>query len=239
MGKHGKYWSLVGVIGAFFLLATPANATPCRQALALGLDVSGSVDAHEYRLQLDGLAAALSNAQVRDALLAMPHIPVRLAVYEWSAPNDQRVIVPWAEITDPAALNAAIARLGATIRAPFGPSTALGMGMTFGGKLLASQGECWTHTLDISGDGQSNTGPRPQDVRDVIGLDGITINALVIGDGGEAPGNLNTYFKTLVIRGIGAFSEQADGFAAYEQAMVKKLLRELQGLMVSEVILHP
>lgn len=30
----------------------------CRLALALGLDVSGSVDSREYRLQLDGLANA-------------------------------------------------------------------------------------------------------------------------------------------------------------------------------------
>lgn len=240
MGKHGKYWALVGVFATtLILLAVPANATPCRQALALGLDVSGSVDAREYRLQLDGLAAALSNTQVRDALLTMPHTPVRLAIYEWSAPGDQRVILPWTDITDSAALEAITRQITAITRAPFGPSTALGMGMIFGGQLLASQGECWRRTLDISGDGRSNTGPRPQDVRDLAGLAGITVNALVVGTGGEAQGNLSAYFKTLVIQGLGAFTEQADSFAAYEQAMVKKLLRELQGAMVSELVLRP
>ncbi|MFC6686684.1 DUF1194 domain-containing protein [Jhaorihella thermophila] len=61
-------------------------AAACRHALALGLDVSGSVDGREYRLQLDGLAAALRDPRVKQALLAMPAAPVRIAVFEWSGP---------------------------------------------------------------------------------------------------------------------------------------------------------
>ena len=41
----------------------------CRQALALGLDVSGSVDEAEYQLQLQGLAAALIRDDVRASLI--------------------------------------------------------------------------------------------------------------------------------------------------------------------------
>ena len=51
---------------AGWLLADPGTAA-CRQALALGLDVSGSVDACEYRLQIDGLAQAL-DVKVKDFL---------------------------------------------------------------------------------------------------------------------------------------------------------------------------
>ena len=47
----------------------------CRQALALGLDVSGSVDALEYRLQLDGVAGALLDPEVIGAFLAFPDAP--------------------------------------------------------------------------------------------------------------------------------------------------------------------
>ena len=50
--------------------ARPAQAAACRQALALGLDVSGSVDTDEYRLQLDGLAAALTSPEVVSALIS-------------------------------------------------------------------------------------------------------------------------------------------------------------------------
>ena len=47
-------------------------AAACRQALAIGLDISGSVDEAEYRLQLDGLASALLNPDVQKAFLAIP-----------------------------------------------------------------------------------------------------------------------------------------------------------------------
>lgn len=248
MGQHGKHRPLVAKLVAALLaaaclavaaLAAPAPASAnCRQALAMGLDVSGSVDANEYRLQLDGLAAALGHQDVVAALLAMPSAPVRLAIYEWSAPGDQRLLLPWTDITDSQALAAIIARLHATTRAPAGPSTALGVAMSYGARLLATQSECWKRTLDISGDGRSNTGPRPQDVARRPELEGITVNALVIGPGNETRGDLSAYFKTLVIRGPDAFVEQADAFAAYEQAMVRKLLRELQGLAMSELDLR-
>ena len=54
--------------------ATPAAAA-CRLALSLGLDVSSSVDAREYRLQTEGLAAALTAPEVREAFLATPGSP--------------------------------------------------------------------------------------------------------------------------------------------------------------------
>ena len=233
MGKHGKYRALVGVIA---LTASHAAAAPCRQALAMGLDVSGSVDATEYRLQLDGLAAALDTREVRDTLLSMQNAPVQLTVYEWSAPGDQRILVPWTAITSEAVLTMVTRRLTATSRVPLGPSTAIGTSMAYGANLLTRQQHCWKRTLDISGDGRSNTGPRPQDARKLAIFAGITVNALVIDNGGEARGDLNGYFTSLVIHGPDAFTEQADDFAAYERAMVRKLLRELQGLAVSEVV---
>ncbi|NNE51708.1 MAG: DUF1194 domain-containing protein, partial [Sulfitobacter sp.] len=60
-------------------LPLPASAA-CRQALALGLDVSGSVDAREYRLQLGGLAAAFDAPLVREKILSMPDAPVVVLV---------------------------------------------------------------------------------------------------------------------------------------------------------------
>ncbi len=236
MDKHGKYRPLVAALAASLLLTgTPAGAA-CRQALAMGLDVSGSVDAAEYRLQLDGLAAALTSAEVQDVLLAMPGAPVRLTVFEWSAPQDQRLVLPWVEITGAPDLQAVATTLRAVTRTPTGPSTALGVALRHGAGLLAEQSTCWTRTLDISGDGRSNTGPDPRDVREHPDLAGITVNALVIGSGNEARGDLNAYFETLVIHGPDAFYEQADSFDGYEAAMIRKLLRELQGLAVSEVM---
>ena len=153
----------------------------CRQALALGLDVSGSVDAREYRLQMGGLAAALSAPRVRDKLLVMPDAPVRIMVYEWSGPGDQAIVVPWTVIDSLARLNTVVATLEQTTRRDASPGTALGVAMSDGARHLAAQSECWKRTLDISGDGKSNLGPRPRDVKTRMAAAGITINALVIG----------------------------------------------------------
>ncbi|MDE9450564.1 DUF1194 domain-containing protein [Aliiroseovarius sp. Z3] len=207
--------------------------TPCRQALALGLDVSGSVDEGEYRLQLDGLAAALEHADVLRALLSQPDRPIQIAVYEWSGPSHQRLLQDWATITDRTVVASIANRLRGTARIKADPSTGIGAAMIYGQRLLAGR-KCETRTLDISGDGPTNTGPRPQDVRYLSGFNGITINGLVIGSG-DADTDLVTYYKELVIHGFGRFVEQADDFKDYEDAMARKLLRELRGIVVSDL----
>lgn len=217
-----------------------ATAQSCRQALALGLDVSGSVDATEYRLQLDGLAAALTSGPVRAALLSDTGAPVRIAVYEWSGPTEQTQVLNWTVIDSDAALTAAAARLRAHQRGPRDLTTGLGAAVQFGGVLLAQQPDCWKRTLDISGDGPSNAGPRPQDIRTLP--PGVTVNALAIGLAGQATGDiraadikeLSSYFRAYVIRGPDAFVETALGFSDYAAAMERKLLRELQAVVLGQ-----
>ncbi|MFK7837966.1 MAG: DUF1194 domain-containing protein [Sulfitobacter sp.] len=228
---------LCGLLG----LAAGPLAAQCRQALALGLDVSGSVDAREYRLQMGGVATALDAPEVRDKLFAMPSAPVRLMVFEWSGPADQAIVVPWTEIRDAAALDQVIETLRQTVRRDASPGTALGVAMSEGERHLAVQSACWKRTLDISGDGKSNLGPRPREVRDRLEQSGITINALVIGiddpnigDVRQAEiGELSSYFNAEVILGPDAFVQTALGFADYARAMTEKLVRELDGLVFS------
>lgn len=222
-------------------LAQPADAA-CRQALALGLDVSGSVDAREYRLQVDGLAAALMDEEVSAALLSTPDTPVRIAAYEWSGQGQIRMLVPWTEITGEGARDAVAARLRAILRVPGDPATALGPAMAFGAELLRQQADCWRLTLDVSGDGRANAGPRPRDVRADGSLAGITVNALVIALDNDNPrdnqdvgiAELTAYFRAEVIQGPDSFIETALGFDDYARAMKRKLLRELQVLVLGE-----
>lgn len=225
---------------AMGVLGSAVQAT-CRQALALGLDVSGSVDADEYRLQLDGLAAALGDPEVMAALLGQPEAPVRIAVYEWSTHGDERLLVDWTEIADAAALSSLQSRLRGTLRATMRPSTGLGHALEVGFALLEQQPACWRRTLDISGDGKANAGRRPQDVSTTP--TGVTVNGLVIGSddvrqGDERQvqvGELAAYFTAYVIRGPVAFVEAAIGFADYEDAMRRKLLRELAVLAIGQL----
>lgn len=235
MGQHEKHWPLVKfAIFWYFLLCSVLQAD-CRQALAIGLDVSGSVDAREYRLQMDGLAAALQHVDVKDALFAMPSTPVHLAVYEWSGPQDQHLIAGWTRIEDLKALNQFSARLRATKRTIGAPATAVGNSMLYGAALLSKQSDCWTHTLDLSADGPSNSGPRPREIKRHPLLQKMTVNALVIKAAQkDLKGlDLTKYYRSEVILGPTSFAQEAIGFEAFEAAMVQKLLRELQGLAVS------
>lgn len=215
---------------------------PCRQALAFALDVSGSVDSREYRLQLDGLASALRHPDVMQALLAMPGTPVELAAFEWSGPSDQTMVMPWKRIASQGDILEVSALLQNTRRAPSDQTTALGEAMRYGARLLGQRDHCWKQTLDISGDGKSNTGTEPVSIR--RGLDvGLTFNALVIGadplDHGDSRqaeiGELSSYFNANVISGPDSFVQVAIGFDDYERAMVLKLKRELQGFALSSL----
>lgn len=211
------------------LLALPAAAQTCREALALGLDVSGSVDDTEYRLQLEGLARALDHPQVREALFALPGAPVRLMVYEWSGPGDQRVLADWAAIDGTAELAAFRAELLAARRQPMEPTTAIAPAMKYGRAALETQAECWRLVLDVSGDGIHNSGGGPGQVP----MGRITVNGLTIGPGASQP-QLTGYFRAYVLRGPDAFVESALGFRDFEEAMVRKLLKELEILPITQ-----
>lgn len=232
------------IIGLAMLLANTAQAqsqpSQCRQALALGLDVSGSIDAREYRLQLDGLAQAIATPSVRSALLAQPQAPIMLAVYEWSGPKNQFIVVPWTTLSKSEHIDQLIQTLRKTQRRDVSPGTALGHAMNFGVALL-QQTKCWTKTLDVSGDGESNLGPHPRDVKPTLKAQDVTINALVVGSNQAVSGNpretdasqLSAYFEAHVIFGKDAFVETSLGFSGYADAMTRKLLREVKVLQLS------
>ena len=95
-------------------LAAPAGAG-CRLALALAVDVSRSIDAQDYVIQTDGLAAALSDREVREAIFG-PEGEVALAIYHWSGRGSQDLVQPWVILDSPEALDAAIWQVRRTPR---------------------------------------------------------------------------------------------------------------------------
>lgn len=212
-----------------------AAGAVCRQALLLALDVSGSVDSVEYRLQTEGLAHALNRPAVRAALLDAPETPVALAIFEWSSAAHQREIMDWAELRTAADLDAVVTRLVTWPRVPAPETTGLGAALQAADATFARAPRCWRRTLDISGDGKNNDWPLPEDVFAAGALADVTINALVIGSDGPGDedrravqiGELSAYFHAEIIRGPDAFVETALGYDDYARAMERKLLREL------------
>jgi hypothetical protein len=62
-------------------------------ALVLAIDVSGSVDDNRFKLQREGIAAALESEEVAAAVLSGVNQMVEIAAVEWA--EEQRLLVPW------------------------------------------------------------------------------------------------------------------------------------------------
>ena len=93
--------------------------------------------------------------------------------------------------------------------------------------------------IDISGDGNNNSGRSVTDARDDALAKSITINALVIltplaesfrPEHTNPPGGLEKYFQDNVIGGLGAFTVVAESHEAFGRALTKKLIQEIAGL---------
>jgi hypothetical protein len=203
-------------------------------ALVLAVDVSGSVDVKEYRLQLDGIAAALQNPEVSAQILAVPETPVMLTVFEWSNSLYQRVVIDWMALDSAGALDQASATLRAHSTRPKQGATAIGSAMLFADLMFKRGPDCWARKIDISGDGTNNFGPEPEVIREIPAFNNVQINGLVIGSDNTRGKDerqmemmeLSAYFRRRVIHGSGSFIEVAQGFTDFERAMTRKLIRE-------------
>ena len=212
---------------AAFLAALPLPALACRLALALGFDVSRSVDAQDYRVQVDGIVAAFFDREVRDLILR-PAQPVALAIYEWGGAREQALVVDWVTPRSEADLDDLVVRLLLHERS-FGALTAVGAALDFGADLLARAPACDWQTLDLAGDGQSNDGEDPARVYARRDFGRIVVNGLAIGGHESA---ILPYFAREVRRGPGAFVEYTPTHQEFAQAFVRKLRRELREPML-------
>ncbi|MEJ6392344.1 DUF1194 domain-containing protein [Gymnodinialimonas sp. 2305UL16-5] len=210
------------------LAAGPALAQDqCRLALQLGLDVSASVDAGEYRLQVDGLASALIDPSVVDAFLNGPG-PVALSIFEWSGRFQQEVLLDWVMITSEEQLLTIAEDIAASERGSQDFPTALGYALGFASTRFREAPPCLFQTLDISGDGQNNDGFPPVAAYQHFDFDGITVNGLAIGG---ASREIEQYFLAEVIHGPGAFVEYALNHSDFAETMRRKLERELRAMI--------
>lgn len=217
-------------LALIFALALPLPAHACRLALALGFDVSRSVDANDYRVQIDGILAALYDSEVRDLILR-PSQPVALSVFEFSGHREQRVIVDWVTLNSEAEIDEVALRL-LTHERQYGGLTAVGSAIEFGHDLLSRGPSCDWQTLDIAGDGQTNQGQAPRAIYAERNFAGVVVNGLAIG-GHES--SIRGWFERQVIRGPGAFAEFTPRHDAFADAFRRKLLRELREPLLGEV----
>ena len=229
--------------GAVAPAAGARAAAECRLALVMGMDVSASVDAGEYRLMMDGTAAALMAPAVQAAVLDGP--PVAMAAFVWAGAREQAVAADWALIADRAGLRAFAARIAGFARPQGDPMgawsgrTAVGAALLAARTLLDRAPRCDAQTVDLAGDGINNDGVAPGPLR-ATHFAGVTINALAVS--GDLPldhglpadegGQLSAWFSDNVLHGPTAFVESAEDYRDFQRAMTRKLLRELRPPML-------
>ena len=202
------------------LLAAPA-ASACDIALMLAVDVSGSVDGREYRIQMDGLAAALTDRTISGALVASK---AEVALMQWTGSGRQTVVINWTKINHPDDVSAFAFQIATTPRLWQDFSTAIGEALELAIPYFASVDDCDRHVIDISGDGISNEGLSPRDLWPDLAAAGITVNAMVIEDTGFP---LTEWFEDNVITGEASFAVTANSFEEYPRQIIRKLYREL------------
>ncbi|WP_347310054.1 DUF1194 domain-containing protein [Defluviimonas sp. SAOS-178_SWC] len=202
------------------LASVPVRA--CDVALLLSVDVSGSIDRGEYRLQVDGIAAALSDPEIADALVLGQ---IALSVVQWSGTAKQTLSIPWRRMLSPAEVADFAARAGALPRAYTGSDTAVGEAIAFSVQQFDAVRDCRRKVIDISGDGPQNAGFPLAPERAGAAAAGIEINAIAIEDVGRSIPITEFYRRYVVTRD--GFVITARGLSDYPRAIREKILREI------------
>jgi hypothetical protein len=221
------------------LLSGPAPAgaedLPVDLELVLAVDISGSVDEVEARLQREGYIAALRHPHVIEAIMGGMLGRIALTYVEWAGDHYQRVMLDWTLIENAAGAQAFADALAETplITAHW---TSLSGAIDFAAPLFEANGfDGLRRVIDISGDGYNNRGRSLERAREAALAAGITINGLpIVNDrpnpwGGAPPRDLDRYYEERVIGGPGAFIVVAEDYTAFASAILSKLLLEIAG----------
>ncbi len=194
-------------------------------ALVLAVDCSLSVTEDEFHLQIQGIADALRSKDVMTLIKSGYKGSIAVVLLEWSSQDTQDVAIPWTKLASSEDIQGYAERLVHTPRLQTGYTSISGAIEAGLGLFTRAPFPAVRHVIDISTDGDNNDGVAPEVMRDRAALAGVTINGLTIT---HELAYLELYFQHHVITGPGGFVVKADDYAAYHDAMKRKLLREIQ-----------
>src|SRR5215468_3617556 len=234
---------LLRLVALCLLLALPATAPADAQerkevdlALAMAIDISGSIDPDEAKLQREGYVQAFRDPVIVKAILGGSNGRIAVAYYEWSDAWVQRLLIDWTLLDSEAAIEAFATRLAA---APISIArrTSISGAIRYAVPLFArSPYEAQRKVLDISGDGSNNDGGLVTDMRHEALKERIVINGLPIMNDRPNPfgfpneADLDAYYLHCVTGGPRSFVEVARNFEDFPRAVRKKLLQEVANI---------
>jgi uncharacterized protein DUF1194 len=232
---------VIALLSLALTLSPPAAraAEPVDLLLVLAADVSRSVTEAKFKLQREGAAAAISDPEVLKALTSGPNRRIAVCFVEWATTGMQNVVVDWTVIADGDSARGFGDRLVEVPRS-FAGSTSISSAIDFAvDQLERAPFTSGRRVIDVSGDGNNNSGRPVTDARDDAVGKGITINGLVIltplgesfrPEHTHPPGGLEKYFQDNVIGGFGSFTVVAEGHESFGRALTKKLIAEIASL---------
>jgi Protein of unknown function (DUF1194) len=196
--------------------------------LVLALDSSASMNAAEFDLQIQGLAAAFKDPAVLQAIKDLQPLGVAIAVTQWGGPGESRIVVPFTHIKSQRQAKAFGFRASRGTRGFYAATTSIASAIEDSVALIEANGFAGQRrVIDVSGDGVDNSGLDTAAARDLADAAGVTINGLAIES--EQPG-LFDYYQQNVITGAESFAIRAVDFKDYARAIREKLLKELRPL---------
>lgn len=234
MGTRG-WAACVAVVLSMTAAAQAKQAVHVDLELVLAVDVSGSIDEEEARLQREGFATAITNPHILRAIRSGPLGRVAVMYVEWSGLDRHRVVADWTMIADEKAARdfAETITDASWFRGQWTSiSSAIDQSMKY---LDENKFEGARRVIDISGDGENNNGDPIPGARERALAAGVTINGLPIVNGRIGPNGmvpspeLDLYYRDCVIGGPGAFMVVARGFNDFARAIRRKLFLELSG----------
>lgn len=230
-------------LAAVVALGFAAGSAPAQEnkpgevdtALVVSVDVSNSVDEHRYQLQMQGIASALEDPEVLDAILSGGKGGILFTLVTWA--DKPKVSVPWMRIASKAEA-AAVADLVRKVPHQGGEFTCMGLMLRhLTDKVVTQIPTTATRiVIDVSGDGSDNCNPQEpvKTIRDELVGYNVTINGLPILEGREA-GSLEAYYRENVMGGGGAFVLPAEGFGDFGRAIRQKFVVEVSGLTPAQL----
>lgn len=206
--------------------------------LILAVDMSGSMDFEEVRVQRAGYVNALKHPDFLNAVRSGLTGRIAISYFEWAGTVHESSYIPWQVVSD--AEEAEIfaekvdagsltTRRGTSISTAITYATALFEGNGFSGM---------RRVIDVSGDGPNNYGDPVTPARDAAKARGIVINGLAIMIRPSiAYGPLDRYYADCVIGGPGAFVLPVHKPEDFAVAIRRKLVMEVSGLQPAAAVI--
>lgn len=239
--RHAAGLMIPATLLTFFCLATAnslgdARAEEVDLEIVLAMDGSGSINAEEFALQLQGTANAFRDPSIQQAILSGPLGRIAVAVMIWADAAFPKFQTGWFVLDSAGAAD----RFASTVLGFHqhsgrkfgigGGGTGIGDGVAFALEMIRTNDhDGLRKVVDVSGDGiETDPWFKPAiqlpEAKRLARRQGVTVNGLAILT--DFP-KLDIWYRQNVITGPGSFVIEARDFNDFGRAIREKLWREI------------